>query len=619
MQTGRTTSKGIYIIRFIYCLFLFISSLQVLKAQQNYVIKKITFTGNEQVTKSELLQKISSAESNFISKYILKKEPSFYSEEFAQIDAEYIKALYQSQGYLNVKVKLDSVQKNDEKKTVNLFYHITENEPYRVKNVIYKLNNKEVKIASDSLIRSARNFLLIRKGTRFIDNKLLFDVDKITSTLHNKGYVYAETDYQLKLYPDSNLTDVIYNIKTDKKCSIGEIRIEGNNYVKNKYITNLQTFNTGDAYRNKPFDRMRKNLYNLELFRVVSIIPEKNTQTRINPIPIRIFLQEMPRWSTKFNVGWGTEDKMRVSGDFTFRSLFGSSRRLNLVVKHSAINPYYASLMWIEPHFFINNLSFIVNPYIKKDIEPGYTSQVYGVNFPISYKINSKLTSSFSYYLERVKQDVDSTDVDIANPENDKFQYNKSGIWAKTSFSNAEPKESPTKGVSISVAAKLNGYLLGSDFNYTRIMGDIRLYQKWGKFTFAERLMMGTVQSSDSAEFIPVEDRFYSGGMNSNRGWGRWQIGPKRSNGTPLGGKSILETNFEVRHPVFWRIEIAGFIDASNVWHNDAVYRFGDLNVAVGGGLRINTPIGPLRFDVGCPVWNEKTKVQFNVSVGQAF
>lgn len=619
MRLFNTSKKGKCITMVIYSLFLFVTINTNLVAQQNYAIRKIYFTGNKQLNKSEILQKISSAESNIITRYILKKEPTYYNEEFVQIDVEYIKALYQSQGYLNVKVKLDSVQKNDEKKSVNLFFSIIENEPYRVNNVQYKLNNKLIKLSTDSSLRSARNFMLIRKGTRFIDNKLLFDIDKLTNTLNNKGFVYAKTDYELKLIPDSNKTDVVFNILTDKKCTIGEVTLVGNKYVKNKYITNLQTFKPGDQFSNKPFEKMRKNLYELELFRVVSIIPEKNTQTRINPIPIRIFLQEMPRWSAKFNIGWGTEDKLRASGDFTLRSLFGSSRRLNLVVKHSAINPYYASLMWIEPHFFVNNLSFIVNPYIKKDVEPSYTSQVYGVNFPISYKLNSKLTTSFSYYLERVKQNVDSSNVDVANPENDKFQYNKSGLWAKTSFSNAEPKESPTKGWSLSVAAKLNGYLLGSDFNYTRIMGDIRFYQKLGKFTLAERCMIGTAHSSDSAKFIPVEDRFYSGGMNSNRGWGRWQIGPKRTNGTPLGGKSIMEANFEVRHPVFWRIEIAGFIDASNVWLNDAVYRFGDLNVAVGGGLRVNTPIGPLRFDVGCPVWNEKRKVQFNVSVGQAF
>ncbi|MBP6611048.1 MAG: BamA/TamA family outer membrane protein [Paludibacter sp.] len=611
--------KGSSITKVIVFLFLFILCHLQLLGQENYVIKKIHFQGNTQFTKAELLDKIATTETNFINKYILKKEPTLYNAEYAMLDVEQLKVLYQSQGFMNAIISFDSIHQNDKKKIVELFYNITENKPYRIKNIDYNYNNIEIKLESDSLLKSVRNFLLIRKNGRFVDNKLMYDVDRITTTLQNKGYVYAKTNYKLKLNTDSNWVNITFDIESGQKCQLGAISIEGNTFVKTKFIESIQTLREGDPYNNKKIERVRKNLYNLDLFRIVSIIPERNNDTKLNPIPIRIFLQEMPRWSAKFSGGWGNEDKLRVAGDFTWRSIFGNSRRLNLVVKHSDINPYYASLMWIEPHFFVNDLSFVINPYFKKNVEPGYTSQAHGIDFPINYKINNSISTSFSYYLERIKQDVDSTDIEITNPENNKFQYNKSGLLLKTTFNYASPSVSPTTGWTLNVGAKINGYLLGSDFNYTRWWGDLRFYQKWGKFSFAERCMIGTAQSSDSAEYIPVEDRFYSGGINSNRGWGRWQIGPKRANGTPLGGKSILESNFEVRHPLFWKVELAAFMDASNVWYNDAIYRFKDLNVAIGGGLRVNTPIGPLRFDIGCPVWNEKRKIQFNISVGQAF
>jgi outer membrane protein insertion porin family len=139
--------------------------------------------------------------------------------------------------------------------------------------------------------------------------------------------------------------------------------------------------------------------------------------------------------------------------------------------------------------------------------------------------------------------------------------------------------------------------------------------------------MIGGIHSSDESQFIPVEDRFYSGGSNSNRGWARSMLGPiiETQDGTsiiktPEGGKSIVEMNLEIRHPLFWQIELAAFVDAANVWSPSYHYCFNQLWYAVGGGIRVNTPIGPVRLDVGVPVvGTADRKVQIFLSVGQAF
>ncbi len=156
-------------------------------------------------------------------------------------------------------------------------------------------------------------------------------------------------------------------------------------------------------------------------------------------------------------------------------------------------------------------------------------------------------------------------------------------------------------------------------FSYTRLWGTYRTYRQIGDFTLAFKLMAGGIKSSDSSKFIPVEDRFYSGGSNSVRGWNRAELGPKRESGTPLGGSSILESSFEVRFPLFWRLSAVAFVDAGNTWREEYTYRLNELAYAVGPGLRIETPIGPIRFDVGFPVRNDKKTPQFFISVGQAF
>jgi outer membrane protein insertion porin family len=265
------------------------------------------------------------------------------------------------------------------------------------------------------------------------------------------------------------------------------------------------------------------------------------------------------------------------------------------------------------------NSSIELNPFITRNTEPGYKTRTYGVNMPITYQFNSWLNSSLNYYLEDVQQTVEQDDPEFQNPESTKFLYNKSGILFTTIFNNSNPRFSPEKGMNLSIGFKVNGYLFGGDFSYTRLMGDLRTYHRVGDLVIAARILAGGISSADTSGFIPVEDRFYSGGSNSVRGWNRAELGPKRESGSPLGGKSILEGNLELRYKLFWRLSGVVFLDAGNVWQQSYDYQINELGYAAGSGLRLDTPIGPVRFDVGFPVWNEKKSPQFFISVGQAF
>lgn len=587
-------------------------------AQDNYEIRKIKFKGNKAFSKADLLDHLTVHESSFISRKIQKQEPSLYNQDFMETDLERLTRFYQSEGYMDAFIKLDSLSIKEKKKRVNIHISVVEGTPVVIRNVSVNLTDSTASIRPRLMQRLPRR-LNLKEGSRFTDQTLYDDISKINGVFLDRGFVYVNTDFKLDYKPEEKKTDITFSTTTGPLCYFGATNITGNSYTKEKIIRRQLNYNVGDRYSRELLDKTRKQLYSLQLYRVVSINSEKNKGNMEEPIPITIRIEEMPRWTSKFGIGYGTEDKFRAFIDATYRGLFGGTSRLNLYAKHSALTPYYVSLSWIEPQFFAKKLSLTVNPYIRRDNEPGYNTQSLGLNIPAGYTFNDKTKASLGYYIERVAQHIEDNDADVPNPEDEQFLYNKSGLSGTFSFNSGQPAFSPEKGGSVSVGAKLNGYIFGGDFNYTRLWIDARKYQKFGNFVFTLRGMIGGIHSSDESGFIPVEDRFYSGGSNSNRGWARAMIGPKRESGTPLGGKSIMEMNFEVRHPVVWIIELAAFMDVSNVWEKAYFYSTNDLAMAVGGGIRINTPIGPVRFDVGVPVWNEKKSVQFFLSVGQAF
>lgn len=610
--------KNRHILPVLLMCFSFIPSF--LFTQENYEIRKIKFSGNKEFSDSELLDNMSLSRSNIISRWIQKEESSLYSDEMMELDLERLTRFYQSKGFLNVKVELSELSVNDKKRTANLRISIQENLPIKIDSIDVEITDSVQNERYRRFDRYMLRSLDLKEGERFTDQQLYSDVAKLNAIFSNLGYVYSNTQFRLDLRPDENLINIYYNITPGNLNQFGGTTISGNKYVKEKYIRRQMNYEEGGRYSQELLDKTRKQLYDLQLFRVVSVSPQTDRGTQRNPIPIHIHIEEMPRWMTKFGVGWGTEDNFRAFGDVTYRGLFGGTSRLNIYAKHSSLTPYYVSVSWIEPQFFLKKLSASVNPYIKWEKEPGYSTQTLGLNVPFTYRLTDKIQASLSYYIESVKQNVEDDDAEVPNPESDKYLYSKSGLSAFFLFNNASPVISPTRGGSITVGGKLNGYIFGGDFDYTKVWIDMRKYQQLiGGFVFAGRLMIGGINSSDQPDFIPVEDRFYSGGSNSNRGWKRSELGPKRDSGTPLGGKSILEMNVEFRRHLFWKVDLAAFLDMGNVWSNSYDFQLKNLAYSAGGGIRVNTPIGPIRLDVGVPLWNEKRSVQFFLSVGQAF
>lgn len=608
-----------YLLRFIFISGLISIQPLWLSAQSNYEVRKINFKGNKTLDKDFLLERLAMKEVSWFQKRITKKDPYLYNDELINLDIERLNRIYQSEGFLEAKVNLQPPKIDEKKKTVKLTIEIVEGEPVVVDSITFKLTGEAYNVKMDSLTKKVLRDIKLGHGDRFRDEGLMDDIMIIENAFKNLGYAYASSTYDLYLRPEQHLTGIHYLINPGQLSYIGITSLEGNKHVKEKFIRKQLKYKEGDLYNRSLLEKTRKNLYFLQMFRVVSVLPQMGEDSSRNPIPVRLYVEEAPRLNSRVGVGYGTEDKFRTFVDLTYLGFLGGARRLNLQLKHSAILPYSASLRWIQPRFFSDRSAIEINPYLNRTKEPGYDTRTIGLKVPVGYEFNPRWTVSLSYYFENVIQTIEPNDPDFIAQPSDKFPYNKSGFILGTIYNDAKPQFSATKGTNLSLAFKVNGFIFGGDFSYTRLWGTYRTYYQIGDFTLAFKLMAGGISSADSSGFIPVEDRFYSGGSTSVRGWNRAELGPKRESGSPRGGSSTLESSFEVRFPLFWRLSAVAFLDVGNTWLQEYTYHLNELAYAVGPGLRIETPIGPVRFDVGFPVWNDKRRPQFFISVGQAF
>ena len=105
------------------------------------------------------------------------------------------------------------------------------------------------------------------------------------------------------------------------------------------------------------------------------------------------------------------------------------------------------------------------------------------------------------------------------------------------------------------------------------------------------------------------------------RGYREDDLGARGILGDAEGGSALLVMNGELRFPVFKRLRGVGFLDAGNVFRAIGDISARKLQVGAGGGARLDTPFGLIRFDVGLPVNRRPSdpRWRFHFGLGHAF
>ena len=103
-------------------------------------------------------------------------------------------------------------------------------------------------------------------------------------------------------------------------------------------------------------------------------------------------------------------------------------------------------------------------------------------------------------------------------------------------------------------------------------------------------------------EDLPASERFFAGGDSTIRGYALDRVGAPETittNGYPTGGNAVLLLNAELRFPVWRDVGAVLFVDGGNVFRRVTEFDIGELRGSVGFGLRYQSPVGPIRLDLG--------------------
>jgi len=582
-------------------------------------ISKVKIEGAKVVTNQQIEQVIGT---EFPSIRFWVKKPVF-DEEVLKDDMVRIQRLYANNGYYDTKATYETKYNNNETR-VEIKIDIEEGEPVILTDIDLTFEGD----LTPEIKKQITDAVPLEVDKTFSPNGYQQTKGVISELLSNKGYPKSEIEGEALVNRREKWARAKFVVKPGLIYKFGVIKVEGNEDVasyiiereaefKQCKIENEAVIEKCETFSLSKVNQTQANIFQLGLFRSVVIDPVYDDEKQL--VDIAIVVKERKQGSVKIGGGFGTEDKLRGQVIWTQRNFFGGGRRLEVAGKFSFITQRIETSV-IQPFIAGKNSELSGTLNFQRDDVPSFKGRSFLTTVALTkgfwehYSVFSSLNVQFSRIVDSATRTPEER-----SRENFFLTFINLGLERDTT----DNVLNPTRGTVVSTGLESSFTALGSDVNYLKGTIELRGYKKYRNIVFAKKFTIGVIQPFGSTQTldVPIFKRFFAGGSTSMRGFPFQKLGPLDDNNDPLGGNSLLVGSFEVRYPIYGDFGGVTFLDYGNVYTEEWSFDLTDIKYAPGVGLRYDTLIGPVRFDVGYALNPEPgiRRIQFFISIGQAF
>jgi outer membrane protein insertion porin family/translocation and assembly module TamA len=551
-------------------------------------------------------------------------------------DLKRIEAFYADRGFPDARVTDFDVTLNGKQDAVDVTLTIDEGQPVTIAGVEFR-GFDGVPPAHLELMKRQSPLVVGRPRDR---QQVTAAHELAVNELRDHGFPYAKVATVEDDGPGGKEASITFTAEPGAIAHFGDVEIAGNTSVSDRVIQRQLTFRPGDLYRRSVVQDSQRRLYSMELFQFVNIesLNPEQQQTDVNT---RVTVAEGKHQRVNFGVGYGTDEKARVDGEYHHVNFLGGARSAGAHARWSSLDRGLR-LDFNQPYFFAPNLSFGSEGQRWYTYTPAYKSVVTGAKATLTRRYSQRFSWSVSMSSERNSSAIESSVLNdpqlyadlIAlglDPTTGKQEGTLSALGFDLQRSTADNVLNARRGYQLAFHAEEAGHLLPGTFSYTAMSVDGRHYLPVSdRLVIANRLQVGSIQAAGGdPKAVPFSKKYFLGGATSIRGWGRYEVSPLGGSGLPIGGNSMLAFSSEARLTFSGSFGAVAFLDAGNVWAGDGQFKLGTLRYAVGPGLRYQTPVGPIRLDLGYqlnPIPDllvngapQARRWRIHFSIGQAF
>lgn len=567
-------------------------------------VTKVTLTGASHEDASQLTDLLKmTAGSNF-------------TQEGLQDD---VRALYESGWFYDIKPVFTKVPEG-----VQITYELAENPVLT-----------DVEIEGNTVISTGD----IKKALGLPLQKVLNSRDvnigarKVESLYSEQGYILAKVA-DVRMLDDGKL------IVQVAEGVIEDFRVRGNTKTKDYVVIREMRMKKGEPFNAKKARRSMQKIYNLGFFEDVNI--RLNPGQMPNTISVEISVVETSTGTFGIGAGYsdadgflgmvnvGDKNFMGTGDSVNVRWEFGGDSETNTNFEVSYVKP------WIDDKETTAGFTFynMTNEYVDYNRKGNEIARYYKKRQGEEIFFSRVTDNEFITNMITLKNRDDKYKKPVSGYSTQWFEAGERGYrnihefpddynWDRherleKNFGNTrsitftrtldtrdniyDPREGKRTAYSVEVAN------FGGDFNFEKYQADYRYYYRVGKdYVWALNLGAGYANGD-----LPLSQRFSVGGSDVLRGYRDDQF----------KGNSMLKGSLEFRYPIIKKVQGVFFTDTGYAWSKDydeSNFDIGKMKHSVGIGLRINSPLGPIKLDYGYRLESSDRGGRFHFSFGGQF
>ena len=599
-----------------------------IKEGKKVLIQTISFEGNKEFTGKKLKKAMETSEEWMFS---WLTGAGTYKEEVLRNDVALITDMYMNNGYVSVKVGEPKVEMLPDKSGLKVTIGVTEGEQYRIGTLAFKGDLLE---SSDVLMAKLKE----KSGDVFSRNNLRTDVFTLTDLYADKGFAFANAAPLTKLNAEAHTIDITFEMEKGELVHIDRINIAGNPKTRDKVVRRELRLDEGDLYNSTALKRSKQNLMNTGYFEEANLVTVKGSAP--DKLDLNVEVKEKPTGTFSVGAGYSSLDGIIGQGSVQQSNFMGLGLKVTAAVSFGSKSQTY-NLGLTDPYFLDSRWTLGGDVYRNERDYLDYTRRATGGDIKAGYPISDTVSTFWLYKYEK-KEIFDQSRALLENiqrgtilaPETDSIT---SAIQGSLSRNTTDYRLDPSTGMMNMLSIEFAG--LGGTNRYVRYLTEHTLFSPvaWGGVA-SLRGTFGYIQSLGKE--IPIDEKFYLGGISSLRGYSARTVSPSRTSTVQiadingllrddttrvyLGGTVEAVANLEYTFPLLKEAGLKGviFFDAGNS-ENSVNNTFSNLLTSYGGGIRWFSPIGPLRLEYGIPInprsGIDKSSGKLEFSIGSIF